>query len=118
MFCPKCLSEFEAGFTRCAECETDLVESLPSDEEEYTELVTVFEGDSEAAAVVRGKLESTGIEAWIDSEATRSVFPNLSPVSVQVRAEDASAARQVLVDVVALEEGIEPEQGVEPGEQA
>ncbi len=113
MFCPKCLSEFEAGFTRCAECETNLVESLPSDEEEYTELVTVFEGDAEAAAVVRGKLESTGIEAWIEGEATRCVFPNLSPVAVQVRADDAAAARQALADVVALEEDAEPKEGVE-----
>jgi hypothetical protein len=112
MFCPKCLSEFEAGYTRCAECETELVESLASDVEEYTELVTVFEGDAEAAAVVRGKLESVGIEAWIEREGAQSVFPSLSPGAVQVRAEDAEAAFKALADVVALEED------AESGEQA
>ena len=118
MFCPKCRSEFEAGFTRCEECETDLVESLPSDEEEYTELVTVFEGDAEAAAVVRGKLESMGIVAWIEGEATRGVFPSLPPAAVQVRAEDAEAACQARVDVVALEEDAEPVEVEDPGEEA
>lgn len=116
MFCPKCGSEFEAGYTRCEECEADLVESLPLDEEQYTELVTIFEGDAEAAAVVRGKLESMGIEAWIQGDAAQSVFPNLSPVSVEVRAEDADAALEALVDVVALEEDADP--GEEPGDQS
>ncbi len=104
MFCPQCRSEFEQGYTRCQECDTDLVEALPLDEEEYTELVTVFEGDGEAAAVVRGKLESTGIQAWIQGDAAHGVFPSLSPGVVQVRAEDEAAARQALADVVAVDE--------------
>ena len=104
MFCPKCRSEFEAGYTRCAECDTDLVESLSSDEEESTELVTVYEGDAEAAAVVRAKLESAGIGAWIQGEGAQGLFPNLSPVAVQVRAEDAAAADTALGDVMALDE--------------
>ena len=28
MFCPKCKDEFRAGFTHCASCDVDLVESL------------------------------------------------------------------------------------------
>jgi hypothetical protein len=104
MFCPKCRSEFEGGYTRCDACDADLVETLPVDEEEYTDLVTVFEGDDETAAVIRAKLESVGIEAWIQGEAAHGVFPNLSPAAVQVRAEDSVAACQALEDVVALGE--------------
>ncbi len=118
MFCPKCGSEFEVGFTRCETCETDLVESLPTEEEEYTELVLVFEGDAEAAAVVRGKLESAGIEAWIEGEGTHGVFPSLSPGAVQVRAEDEAAARQTLADAVALKEDAETLEEETPGDQA
>ena len=28
MFCPNCRDEYRAGFTRCATCDVDLVESL------------------------------------------------------------------------------------------
>ena len=105
MFCPKCGSEFEEGYTRCEPCDADLVAALPVDEEEYTELVTVFEGDDEAAAVVRGKLESLGIDAWIEGEAARGVFPNLTPVAVQVRAEDADAALDALAEPEDADEG-------------
>jgi hypothetical protein len=115
MFCPKCGSEFEEGYTRCAECETDLVESLPTDEEEYTELVTVYEGDEESASVVRGALGSAGIEAWIEGEATLNVFPNLSPVALRVRAEDADAALELLAQV---DECPPLEEEEEPGEQS
>jgi hypothetical protein len=117
MFCPVCGSEFEAGYTRCEQCETDLVESLSMDQEEYTDLVTVFEGDHEAASVVCAKLESVGVEAWIQGEAVRGVFPSLSPAAVQVRAEDEAAARQALADVVALEENAEAGNGEDSGEQ-
>jgi len=106
MFCPKCRSEFEPGYTRCEACDTDLVESLAVVEEEYTELVTVFEGDDEEAAVVRGKLESAGIEAWIQGEAAHGVFPNLSPAAVQVRAEDSVAACQIIEEEASLEEDV------------
>jgi hypothetical protein len=29
MFCPKCKAEYRSGFTRCSDCEVDLVEHLP-----------------------------------------------------------------------------------------
>ncbi len=32
MFCPKCKAEYRQGFTRCADCDVDLVEVLPPGE--------------------------------------------------------------------------------------
>ena len=32
MFCPSCRDEYRPGFTRCATCDVDLVDSLDSDE--------------------------------------------------------------------------------------
>ncbi len=136
MFCPKCSSEFEAGRTRCAACDADLVEPLPVDEGEYTEpmtifagdsclydnpavikeytdLVTVFVGEEGPADIIRAKLESCGIDAWVPTALTaRFIFaPNVGPSTVQVRAEDAEAACQALAEVVVLEEGDESGEG-------
>jgi len=32
MFCPRCKAEYRPGFTRCADCDVDLVEGLPDAE--------------------------------------------------------------------------------------
>jgi hypothetical protein len=32
MFCPECQGEYRAGFTRCADCDIDLVDELPEPE--------------------------------------------------------------------------------------
>jgi hypothetical protein len=60
-------------------------------------LVRVFETEQEAEAmVVRGLLESAGIDAEFgDSENATDVLP-VGAVGVLVRAEDAEKARQVL----------------------
>ena len=141
MFCPKCRSEFEAGYTRCDVCAADLVESLPVDEEEYTEpmtifasdsclydnpsvikeytdLVTVFVGQEGMADIIRSKLQSCGIDAWIPTAlVARVIFAlNAGPSLVQVRAKDAEAARQVLADVVPLAEDRAPDAGDKSGE--
>jgi hypothetical protein len=33
MFCPKCKAEYREGFTKCADCNIDLVPVLPSEPE-------------------------------------------------------------------------------------
>ncbi len=126
MFCPKCRSEFEAGYTRCAACDADLVESLPLDGvedtehptifasdsclydnpsviKEYTDLVTVFQGDEGMADLIRAKLESCGIDGWVHCEPyLRLEIPILGQfAALQVRAADAEAALQVLEDAAA-----------------
>ena len=142
MFCPKCRSEFEAGYTRCAACDADLVESLPVDDEEYTgpltifasdsclydnpsvikeytDLNTVFEGEEGAAELVRARLKSCGIEAWLQTESyLRIVGPNLAPTRVKVRAEDAEAACKALEEVIPLDEDTAIDTGEDPGDEA
>ena len=61
------------------------------------ELVKVFESEQEAEAlIVRGLLESAGIEAITQSiEADQDVFP-IGGVAVLVRAEQADEARRVI----------------------
>ncbi len=118
MFCPKCGSEFEAEYTRCAECETDLVEALPADEEEYTELVTVYEGEEGPADLVRAKLESCGIEAWVQTALAGLLLGSVGGTTVRVRAEDALAACEALAEVVPVEDDVVVDSAEDPGEEA
>ena len=49
MFCPSCKSEYRTGFTRCSDCDVDLVESLVIDDE--LERQSVWKGNSQADCV-------------------------------------------------------------------
>jgi peptide subunit release factor 1 (eRF1) len=62
------------------------------------DLVRVFETEQEAEAmVVRGLLESAGIDAEFGESENAEVLP-VGAVGVLVREEDAEKARQVLED--------------------
>ncbi len=37
MFCPECKSEYRQDFTRCTDCDVDLVHELPSGETEFVD---------------------------------------------------------------------------------
>lgn len=56
MFCPQCKSEYRPGFTHCADCDVDWVESLPEPSGSDTALSDaslreVWTGDDEQACV-------------------------------------------------------------------
>ena len=42
MFCPKCKVEYRPGFTRCSDCEVDLVDVLPEEDLSYEEPLTTL----------------------------------------------------------------------------
>ena len=62
------------------------------------ELVKVFDTDQESEAmVVRGLLESAGIESLITNlEAPQDVLPGVGGVIISVREEDAEDARRLI----------------------
>ncbi len=97
MYCPICRAEYREGFTQCSECDVKLVNDLPLEQTpEYENLVTVFEGDSNSAAVARTMVEGVGIESWAKDEGLHSIFPNLGPTGIEVRVEDEELALEVL----------------------
>jgi len=52
MFCPKCRVEYRRGFTRCADCDVDLVDVLTEEDHSSDEaLTTLWECDSESECV-------------------------------------------------------------------
>ncbi len=60
MFCPQCRSEYRAGFTRCENCDTALVATLPPEagDPSHRDLVTVFEtGDPGLLAMAHSILD-------------------------------------------------------------
>lgn len=66
----------------------------------HEELVAVFDTDQESEAmVVRGLLESAGIEAIITGyDAPQDVLPGVGGVVVRVSPDDAEQARQLIVE--------------------
>ncbi len=67
-FCPACRSEYREGFTRCSDCDVDLVAERPT---VLLPWKKVFEGDPLKADLVRAALESEGIDTIApDQEAT------------------------------------------------
>ena len=66
--------------------------------EDHEELVKVFDTDEESEAmVVRGLLESAGIEAMIQNrEAPQDILPGVGGVVIMVRPDQAEEAVQTI----------------------
>jgi hypothetical protein len=93
----------------------------PSVIKEYTDLVTVFVGEEGEADLVRAKLESCGIDAWVPTALTARVIyagPLVGPSTVQVRARDAEAACKALEEAIPLDEDRAIDFGEDPGDEA
>jgi len=64
-------------------------------------LVKIFDTEQESEAlVVKGLLESSGIDADVTSlSAPQDTFPGVGGTIIRVREEDAEAARRIIADV-------------------
>jgi len=109
VFCPKCGDEYRPGFTRCTQCDVDLVENPPANIEdaEPLELVTVLEtGDQSMIAVARSVLEAANIPCIARNEKLQNLFGwgsigtgynvAMGPIRLQVLREDEEVARELL----------------------
>jgi hypothetical protein len=73
MFCPECKAEYRAGFTRCSDCDVDLVQQLEDSEidehedPDYVPISTV-QGMLEEGQI-RSFLEANGIPTQVAREA-------------------------------------------------
>jgi catechol 2,3-dioxygenase-like lactoylglutathione lyase family enzyme len=119
MFCPKCKDEFRAGFTRCNDCDVDLVDALPPEEPEppAPDYVTVLEtGDQTLVAVAKSVLDGAGIFSVARNERVQNLFGwgsvgtgynvAMGPIQVQVMKEDEAVARRLLATLPVPVEGI------------
>ncbi|HVG24207.1 MAG TPA: DUF2007 domain-containing protein [Thermoanaerobaculia bacterium] len=114
MICPECDSEYRDGFTRCADCDVELIEPPPPEPE--VQLVKIYEGGNPAVLpLIESLLRDAQIEFMTRGEALQDLFAlgrfgtgggsnAVGPVEYWVRAEDEQAARELLADA-ADEEG-------------
>lgn len=106
MYCPSCHAEYAPGFTRCSDCDVELVEALPAAEparrETTDDLVTVFSShDPGLAAIAQSLLESADIRCSVRGALTP--YPGAVPVELQVLAGDADEAHRLLSELPAAE---------------
>ena len=76
MFCPRCKAEYREGFSRCAECDVELVDNLPADAVEddvFYVAVATAQGPREEGQIT-SFLEGHGIPAQVRGEGVRKVY--------------------------------------------
>lgn len=109
MWCPSCGAEYRPGFTRCTDCDVDLVDELPREIGEPradvdaahlgSEPVEVYSGSRLDAELIRSVLEGSGIRCALWGTGS-SYIPETgakhSRVRVMVRPEDMSRAQEVI----------------------
>ncbi len=101
-FCPNCRSEYRAEFSRCSECDVDLVDALPDqdsraagkDEVELVELAS-FPNASEAE-MIQELLEGNGIGTVIRGDADPIGATSMAePATLLVEQTDLPLAREI-----------------------
>ncbi len=102
MFCPKCGSEYRLGFTRCSDCDVDLVDQLPSPppEEQYIEYKAVLEtynpGD---VALIKSVLDAEEITYYFLGEYSSPYMYNAIPLRLMICEDQVENALTLLKDL-------------------
>lgn len=107
MICPNCRAEYRDGFTRCSDCDVDLVWSIADETTPETQLVKVFEsGNAALIPLVQSLLSDADIEFMMKGEPIQDLFgwgrlgTNLNfvigPVQFFVREDDVAEASQII----------------------
>ncbi len=103
MFCPNCGTEYRPGFTRCADCGSQLVDTLPEEPRQVNErraddvrLVPLLQTEDQSDVLsIRMLLDSEGIEYFLQGE-TLTGFRRSDPVVLLVREDEAGRVRELL----------------------
>jgi hypothetical protein len=96
MFCPNCRTEYKEGITVCADCGTRLIEELPPEASESSELVTVLTTlDLSTVALAKSLLEDAEITCMAKGEFPMEQLA-VGPVEIQVDRHDEAQAREIL----------------------
>jgi hypothetical protein len=110
MFCPECKAEYRRGFTKCRDCDVELVDTLKEPEHGRVESREFSDADNpieiarfldiRQADFAVSVLEGSGIKAYLDQAFTGNMVPYLmlgsGGIRLVVRAEDRERAIEIL----------------------
>ncbi len=112
MKCPECGTDYRDEFTHCHDCQVPLVsdsayteqqQAAEAERAKYRDMKIVEVGSVQGVAeadVIRGMLESIGIESMTRGHSVLSVHPftvdGLGEVRILVAEPDAEAAREAI----------------------
>ena len=116
MFCPNCKLEYRAGFTRCADCDVDLIAALPKAAEAQEVGVHDLRSPSvlrrgvsvSDAAVIRDALRAAGIRFNTRRASAEIVADGSAPYEFWVNSEDRPNAQSVLESALEAADAGEP----------
>jgi hypothetical protein len=101
MFCPICKAEYRQGFTRCSDCDFDLVETLPPEPPEsapesvdYKEVLATF--NPMDIALIKSILDAEEITYFFQSI---TFLPFVLPARLMVRTDQVEQAVEILKDL-------------------
>ena len=109
MFCPVCGAEYREGFTRCSDCDVDLVEKLPDKEEEETaeehehlddlNFVSVLSTrDITDVVNLKSILDAEGIHYFMQGENMKYIRP-VDSVTLMVREDEVQRVLELIKNV-------------------
>lgn len=110
VFCPKFKSEYRLGFTRCSDCNVELVSELPEDpEEEFIEYEKVlFSFPPADIAFIKSILDGEDIAHYFLGEQFTYVEPLAVPARLMVEKEQVERVKELLKDANLSIIGIAP----------
>lgn len=83
-WCPKCRDEYQEGYTFCSDCNVELVEELPPEEN----LISFFEsGNKEIAEKLINYFEHSDLKATLQFDEKNAVYEVLIPPEMQLEAK-------------------------------
>jgi hypothetical protein len=109
MFCPKCKSEYEKGFYKCADCGVDLVGALPPEpagdfgDEEFVEVFSTYQQGE--IAFIKSVLDGEGITYFFQGESSIMLIAAGAYARLMVKADEAQRAREILQELGFLGRG-------------
>ena len=113
MFCPKCRTEYREGFYVCVDCDSDLVDELPPEEEpEFIKFVEIMGTYNPAdVALIKSILDAENITYYFNAEHFMYVRPLVEPVRLMVKTDEAEKAKEILRDLNLAITGIDLRKG-------